>query len=186
MPGYSPIAKGADVQELLRRVDVVLSTRLASADFDTRLSATRAARIDNLDALISSRLASADFDARLSATRAARIDRIVTLEEHSVGTLTADGTEQTVTELTVLGTLEGHIDLSNMASGDTVRIREYIRMKTGGAYQLYDSVDYSGALAQPALHMVKLPARYGVRITLQQTAGVNRDYDYNFFREVLA
>lgn len=116
----------------------------------------------------------------------ARVNIIVALEEHGVGTLTADGTEQTVAELTVLGTLEGHIDLSDMQPGDTITIREYIRMRKGGGWILYDSADYTGAQAEPALHVVKLPAKYGIRVTLQQTAGVNRDYNYNFFREVLA
>jgi len=107
-------------------------------------------------------------------------------EEHAVGTLTADGTEQDVVELTELGTLEGWIDLSNMQAGDSVTIREYVRLKSGGTYRLYDSATYTGAQTKPALHVVKLPTRYGLKVTLEQTAGVNRDYDYNFFRRVLA
>jgi len=126
------------------------------------------------------------WDTRLTEGRAARIDKIVTLEEVSVGTLTADGLEQTVAELTVLGTLEGYIDLANMQAGDTVIIREYVRLKSGGTYRLYASSTYSDAQSEPALHVVKLPTKYGVRVTLQQTAGVNRTYDYNFFREVIA
>jgi hypothetical protein len=124
----------------------------------------------------------------LPDARAARIDKIVTLELYSVGTLTADGTEQKVAELeeTELGTLEGHIDLANMQSGDGVTIREYIRMKAGGDYRLYDSADYSGAQTKPALHVVKLPSKYGVKVTLEQTAGTYRTFDYNFFREALA
>ena len=122
----------------------------------------------------------------LNDIRAARIDKIVTLQEEVVGTLTADGSEQTVVERTAIGTLEGHIDLFNMQAGDTVVIKEYIMLKTGGTYRLYDSATYSNAQAKPNIHVVKLPAKYGVKVTLQQTAGVNRTYDYNFFREVLA
>jgi len=122
----------------------------------------------------------------LDDVRAARIDEIVTLEEAAVGTLTADGSLQDVVELTALGTLEGHIDLVNMQAGDTVVISEYIKMKTGGTYRLYDSATYNNAQTKPSLHVVKLPGKYGVVVRLQQTAGVNRDYDYNFFREVLA
>jgi len=114
-----------------------------------------------------------------------RATRMV-LEEHAVGTLTADGTEQDVTELTVLGTLEGWIDLANMTSGDTVTIREYARIREDGAYRLYDSADYSGAQVKPALHVVKLPTKYGIKVTLQQTAGVYKTFNYNFFKEVLA
>lgn len=111
---------------------------------------------------------------------------ILTLQEHAVGTLTADGTEQDVVELTILGSLEGWIDLANMQAGDTITIREYAKLKSGGTYRLYDSATYSNVQSKPALHVVKLPAKYGIKVTLQQTAGTNRDYDYNFFKEVLA
>lgn len=109
---------------------------------------------------------------------------IVALQEHAVGTLVADGSEQGVTELVGLATLEGWIDLSNMQAGDAVVIKEYVKLKSGGTYILYDSAEYSGVQAKPALHVVKLPAKYGVKVTLQQTAGTNREYDYNFFKVV--
>ena len=108
------------------------------------------------------------------------------LKEHSVGTLTATGGEDDVVELIELATLEGYIDLSNMQAGDGVTISEYVKLKTGGSYVLYDSASYSGVQAKPGLHVVKLPGKYGLNVTLEQTAGVNRDYDYNFFKEVLA
>lgn len=113
------------------------------------------------------------------------LTKVFGLEEHAVGTVTADGLEQDVVELTELCTLEGWIDLSNMEAGDTVVIKEYVKLKSGGTYTLYDSASYSGVQAKPALHVIKIPAKYGVKVTLQQTAGTNRDYDYNFFKEVL-
>jgi len=123
---------------------------------------------------------------RLTAERAAKLDGIFTFEELGVGTLTADGTEQTVVEVITLGTLEGYIDLANMQAGDSVTIREYVKLKSGGTYRLYDSATYTDAQSKPALHIVKLPTRYGIKVTLEQTAGVYRDYNYNFFRRVLA
>ena len=116
-----------------------------------------------------------------------RVARLFALEEYSVGTLTADGTEQTVVETSALVpfTIEGYIDLANMDAGDTVIIREYIKLKSGGTYRLYESATYTDTQTKPALHVVKLPAKYGIKVTLEQTAGVNRDYDYNFFEEVL-
>ena len=113
------------------------------------------------------------------------------MKEHSVGTLTADGTEQDVAELTVLGTVEGYIDLSNMEAADGVTISEYVKLKTGGSYVLYDSASYSGVQAKPGLHVVKLPGKYGLKVTLEQTAPTPvpdppRTFDYNFFKEVLA
>ena len=104
------------------------------------------------------------------------------LKQFSDGTLTADGTEQTVVELTRLGHLEGYIDLSNMQAGDTLVIKVYVKIKSGGSYRQYDSGSYSGVQTSPALHVSALPASYGVKVTLQQSAGINRDYDYKFYR----
>jgi len=104
------------------------------------------------------------------------------LTEFTLGTLTADGTEQTVAELKVLGTLEGYIDFTNMAGGDTVVINEYVKVKNGGSYILYATATYNDAQSSPMIHTTKLPTKYGVKVTLQQTAGVNRTYDYEFFQ----
>jgi hypothetical protein len=106
----------------------------------------------------------------------------VLLQEFKVATLTADGTEQTVIESSVIGEIEGWIDLANMASGDTVTIKVYVKMKSGGTYRLYDSTTYSGAQTNPAIHVVKLSAKYGFKVTFQQTAGLYRTFDYNFFK----
>lgn len=104
------------------------------------------------------------------------------LEEVAVGTLTADGTEQTLLESNSMGTFEGWIDLSNMASGDTVVIKVNAKLKSGGSYRQYDSASYSDAQTNPAVHITRLTTKYGIKITLQQTAGTNRTYDYNFLK----
>lgn len=109
--------------------------------------------------------------------------RVSMLELLSEGTLIADGTEQTLAELLTTGYLSGNVDLSNLQAGDTVRIREYVRIKSGGDYKLYDYADYSGVQSRPAMYVARLPSKYGVKITLQQTAGTYRSYDYHFFKE---
>jgi hypothetical protein len=104
------------------------------------------------------------------------------LEELAVGTLTADGTEQTIVESNVTGEIEGWIDLANMALGDSVTIKIYVKMKLNGSYRLYDSTTYSDVQTYPAIHIVKVPSKYGFKVTLQQTAGTYKNFDYNFFR----
>jgi hypothetical protein len=106
----------------------------------------------------------------------------ITMTPFKEGTLTADGTEQLVAELDAIGSLEGWIDLANMASGDSVTIKVYVKMKSGGTYRLYDSSNYVGAQANPALHTIELPTIYGIKITLQQTTGSYKTYDYTFFK----
>jgi len=119
--------------------------------------------------------------------RFGKLDKLITREEHAVGTLTADGTEQTIVEITgVLVRLAGYIDLANMAAGDTTVVRIYMMLKSGGAYRKYVEEEYKDAQTLPALFCVERVAKYGIKITLQQTAGVYRTYDYNMFKEVLA
>jgi hypothetical protein len=182
----------------------------ADESLDTHgYTSARALKLDNLDATISSRATASDVwsysarsltelkgqaridllgeDASFEAgtgTRKVVLDRLLAPTSPLEGTLTADGTEQTVVDVT--GTLEfnldGYIDLSNMASGDTVVIRQFMKISSGGNYIKYAEETYSGAQSLPLLHIVTKPAVYGLKITLQQTAGTNRNYPYQFFK----
>lgn len=109
------------------------------------------------------------------------------------GTLTADGTEQTVyIDNEPLGATMGrrlYIDLDNMTQGDTTVIRIYYRLSDGGGLQLLDYNSYTGAdgglTNGVKLIAVELgPYRHGIQVTLEQTAGVNRAYPFEFFAEV--
>jgi hypothetical protein len=102
------------------------------------------------------------------------------------GTLVADGTEQVVVETRTPGRIMGYIDLQEMALGDTVVIRQYIRVRPdGGAFKKYAEESFSGAQAVPIIYIrPKESANNGIRVTLQQTAGVMRSYDFSFLREV--
>jgi len=76
------------------------------------------------------------------------------------------------------------IDFTNQQAGETIRVREYYRIAPGGNFILEDEVSYPGVLA-PALIPVNLSySRYGVRVTMERTAGVQRDYPYEVFYEV--
>lgn len=109
------------------------------------------------------------------------------------GTLTADGTEQTLfISDEPLGSAMGrrlYIDLDAMAGGDTTVIRVYYRLSDGGALQLLDYNSYTGADGglSNGIKLIAVdlgPYRHGVRVTLEQTAGVNRAYPFEFFAEV--
>ena len=103
--------------------------------------------------------------------------------ELAKGTKTADGTEQDLVSVTGRGKYEGWIDLANMQAGDTVVVKEYVRLKSGGSWRLYATATYTDAQTEPAIHPTRKLSEYGWRVTLQQTAGVNRDYDYEFLKE---
>lgn len=122
----------------------------------------------------------------------AQMNALLTLSATG-GTLTADGTEQTIyIDNEPLGCTLGrklYIDLDAMTQGDTTVIRVYYRISDGGGLQLLDFNSYTGAdgglTNDVKLIAVDLgPYRHGIQVTLDQTAGVNRAYPFEFFAEV--
>jgi hypothetical protein len=116
-----------------------------------------------------------------------------TLQETG-GTLTADGTEQTLyinnNPLGVFRPTALFVDLDNMVQGDTTVLRVYYRLKAGGTLKLEDYQSYTGADGGLAngMKLVALdlyPNRFGIQITLEQTATGNgySDYDWSTFTE---
>lgn len=108
------------------------------------------------------------------------------------GTLTANGAEQILyinnAPLGNYRPVVAYVDLDNMAGGDTTVLRVYYRLIAGGALQLWDYNAYVGADGGLAngMEMVSIdlgPARFGVQVTLEQSAGVNRDYVWSVFVE---
>ncbi len=114
-----------------------------------------------------------------------------TLQETG-GTLLADGTEQNVVIVNapagVFKPLTIAIDLDNMAGGDTTVIRCYSRITLAGGLQQVDYLSYTGAdggllNGTKVIYITLPPNRYGFSVTLQQTAGVNRNYGWEYFFE---
>jgi len=112
------------------------------------------------------------------------VDQIFTLKR--VGdTITTDGTEQNLyivdnpdfpfhpTKLI--------IDVTNMVAGDSIQIKEYYRLKSGGSYirkMTYSYVDNE----DPPLKVIELePNTYGVKITITRVLGTDRAYDYEVY-----
>lgn len=105
------------------------------------------------------------------------------LEIVAEGTLTADGTEQTVAELTsdLPVKFQGWINLDNMDLGDKVTIKTYAKNQAG-VYKTHAVELYADVLEQPMVNLItKVTEAYWV--TLQQTSGIYRDYDYRFYKE---
>lgn len=107
------------------------------------------------------------------------------------GLLTADGTEQTLYITEPPGNIKAlaaYIDLDNMLQGDTTILRVYYRITSGGGLQLQDYNSYTGVdggLAN-SMKLVKIdlgPNRFGMQVTLEQSAGVNRTYRHEVFEE---
>lgn len=95
--------------------------------------------------------------------------------------LLADGTEQIVYENSapVDTWIPDNINISleEMQAGDAVTIRIYLRDKDGGSYRLYDTQNYSGVQSVTGISVRGVPNRYGLKLTLEQTAGTYRTFD---------
>lgn len=75
------------------------------------------------------------------------------------------------------------IDLSSMLAGDTISVRIRKVVVSGGNFIPHDQVDYVGAmpLTHQAVHIAGLPDVYGIEIAMQQTLGVLRNVDCEFY-----
>ncbi len=80
--------------------------------------------------------------------------------------------------------LGGNINLMNLAVGDTVVIKIYLKQVSGGVFrQVSDNVvnTYSG-VQLPIIKMIEgFWNTYGVQISCTQSAGVNRDLIVEFY-----
>jgi hypothetical protein len=169
-------------------LDVAVSTRSSHSAADVWAVTTRTLtgltgqpRIDLLGE-------DASFEAG-TGTRKGYIDRLANIEAFDTpieGTVTMDGTEKTVVLDEITGNpsryLEGYIDLSPMASGDSITIRQYLKIASGGSYVKYAEETYTGAQSLPLLYILSKSGRYGIKLTAQQTAGTYRTFTYQFFR----
>ncbi len=112
---------------------------------------------------------------------------ILTLTETG-GTLTTDGTEQTVwTNNAPVGLFtpkKFFIDFTAQTAAETVLIREYYRIKLGGNYIEYNETSYAG-LQDPDLKIHNLSDnRYGIKVTAEKTGGANKTYDWEVIYEI--
>lgn len=115
----------------------------------------------------------------------------LTLQETG-GLLTADGSEQTLyISNAPLGTYRPvvmFIDLDNMEQGETIEVRVYYRITTGGGLQLqyystHTGVDGGLGNGKKLLAIDLYPNRFGCQVTLEQTADTYRTFRWGIFVE---
>jgi hypothetical protein len=104
-------------------------------------------------------------------------------EPFAKGTLVADGSEQVVMEVSGSVRVSGYISLANMETGDTVVIRQYMKL-LNGEYKRYASETYTGAQENPIVYITPKELASAIKVTLQQTSGTYKTFDYLFIKEV--
>jgi len=101
----------------------------------------------------------------------------------SSGTLTADGTEQTLADLTVNKYYSAHVDLHLMDVLDVVTLRLYLKVLTGSTLGLYWTETYYDVQTNRVIiYIPPMPAVWEWKLTLQQSAGTNRNFDWVVYK----
>ena len=101
---------------------------------------------------------------------------------NSQGTLTATGGEDTVVDLTTNKWFSGYVDLQLMDTGDTTILRMYLKVRTGSTLAVFWAKTYVGPQTNKRIiYFAPFPSDIEYKITLEQTDGVNRNYDYKFY-----
>lgn len=128
-----------------------------------------------------------DFGALILNTVVEIAASIFTLTETG-GTLTTDGNEQNLyinnAPAGLYAPKQIFIDFTNHGAGETVVIKTYYRIKSGG--DLIKNTEATYAAAQDPL-LINIPLkenRYGIKVTLEKTAGANQDYDWEAMFEI--
>jgi len=116
---------------------------------------------------------------------------IVASKTRYSGTVTpsALNTETTVLEITGQSDdfiVEGYLDLSALATGDVLEVREYIAVD-GVNYQILYRYSFSGAQSEPVLRLHAKTLLYSMKykVAIVQTSGTLRSFPYGFLVEVL-
>lgn len=124
----------------------------------------------------------ASFEA--ATGRPAKLDDIPYFEAAVEGSLLMTGSEQVLVEKTddKAGLLEGMINLTPMQAGDTVVVRESMQTISTGTYAKYAEETYSGAQSIPLLQILTRVSTHDIKVTIHQTAGTNRTFEYSFTR----
>jgi hypothetical protein len=104
-------------------------------------------------------------------------------EPFAKGTIVADGSEQVVMEVSGSVRVSGYISLANMEAGDTVIIKQYMKL-LNGEYKRYASETYTGAQENPIVYITPKELASAIKVTLQQTSGTYKTFDYLFIKEV--
>lgn len=176
-------------------------THIGTALTNQGLTTTRAAKLDNLDTTVSSRAVSgaamsinasgithigtALTNQGLTAARAGYLDNIIKDIEDLTGSLVMDGSEKVVKEFTSLTQrMDAYVDLSPMTASDTITLKQYIKIKSGGTYRQFAAQTFAGVQTDTLILVEIKPAKYGFKVTLTQSAGTNRTIDWQTFKQL--
>ena len=105
------------------------------------------------------------------------------VSENTGGTLSANGTEQTLATITAAGTYQLVVDLSNMTLGDIVEIRIKVKVRSGSSSKCVFLASYAHAQGADGSIVISppVPSPFEFVATLEQVAGTNRNYIWSIY-----
>jgi hypothetical protein len=71
-----------------------------------------------------------------------------------------------------------------MEAGDTVVIRLYVKL-LNGEYRRYATQAYTGVQEDPIVYITPKELASAIKVTLQQTSGTYKTFEYLFINEVI-
>ena len=101
------------------------------------------------------------------------------LSSAASGSITADGTEQTLTTQTTAASYQLLFDAGNMDAADRIILRIYTKYASGGTSNLAFEAVYYGEQNRPIIQSIPVPVDTEIKITLEQDNGTNRTYYYD-------
>jgi hypothetical protein len=93
--------------------------------------------------------------------------------------LNTETTLASATSLSQGGTFLPQVDLSNMADGDVTEIRIYNQVNSGSSLVLQCYMAFGNAQGDPLPPLPAIPATIGWKVTVNQTAGTARAYQWS-------
>jgi hypothetical protein len=99
------------------------------------------------------------------------------------GTQTAViNTEHTLTNPTGSKWYSAYVDTTNMTTGDITEIRVYVLIKSAGSYiQYWIDTKVDSQSPNPLVYVPPFPSDLGYKLTLKQTNGTGRAYDFRVY-----
>lgn len=105
------------------------------------------------------------------------------LSSASEGSQTATiSTEHTLSTETTAATYILSVDCANLANGDTVELRAYVKVRSTSTEAVYLLASYSHAQVEDVKMSIPVPTLHSVKFTLKQTAGTGRAFDWNVIK----
>jgi len=102
-------------------------------------------------------------------------------------TITTDGNEQTIFIIDnpdfPFKPIKLLLDTTNHGAGETISVRQYLRLKEGGDYIEFMTTELAAAQSPIGVNFDLFPNTFGIKLTIEKTAGANVAYDYEVYME---